>query len=315
MSARRVLIVGAGVIGRRHATAVLRGGDTVTAVVDADPERGRAFAAEFGGDAFASLDLLEARQRADTAVIATPSPAHHAQAVQLLAQGLDVLVEKPHRVPGQPAAELARAAAAGGGRYVVGMTTRHWPGVRALAAAVRDGTLGRVLAYDDRMHFRLGPDDLPPWYFDPARSGGGVLLTNGVHALDRARAVLGAALTVDGARLTTVFPGHDCEDSAELDLHAGDGTPVRVSLLLSPVVPLGAGLQVTGTAGVARVEMDGSWRIRTADAESGGPALADDDEPFTRQWEAFREGEPGFGLDDLEPTLALIERIYREERR
>lgn len=322
MTGRRVLIVGAGMIGRRHAKAVLRSGDAVCAVVDANPERGRAFAAEFGGQAVASLDELDALDAldadgglpvADTAVIATPSPAHHAQSVRLLARGLDVLVEKPHRVPGQPAAELARAVAAGGGRYAIGMTTRHWPGVRALAAAVREGTLGRVLAYDDRMHFLLGPDDLPPWYFDPERSGGGILLTNGVHALDRARAVLGSALAVDRARLVTVFPDHGCEDSAELDLHGGDGTPVHISLLWSPVTPLGAGLQVTGTAGVARVEMDGSWRIVTAASEFHGPAI-DDDEPFARQWEAFRAGEPGFALDDLEPTLELIEAVYREAR-
>ena len=313
MTSRRVLIVGAGVIGRRHATAVLGSGDAVTAVVDADPARGAAFAEEFGGVAVTALDQVDARSVADTAVIATPSPAHHSQSVRLLGAGLDVLVEKPHRVPGQSAAELAEAVAESGARYAIGMTTRHWPGVRALAAAVREGALGRVLSYDDRMHFLLRPTDLPPWYFDPQKSGGGILLTNGVHALDRARAVLGSDLTVDRARLVTVFPDHGCDDSAELRLHAGDGVPVTISLLWSPAEPLGAGLQVTGTEGAARVGMDGSWRIVSTSGESHGTAI-DDDEPFARQWRAFRAAEPGFALSDLEPTLALIEGIYGEAR-
>jgi predicted dehydrogenase len=308
MTGRAVLVVGAGVIGLRHLRAVVGAGDRVVAVVDGDRARAQAAADEFGGTAFTELtEALGAG--ADTAILATPSTVHLSQSVQALEAGLDVLVEKPHRVPDQRPAALA--AAIEGRRYMVGMTTRHWPGIRALAAALQGGELGQVLSYDDRMHFRLGPDDLAPWYFDRSVSGGGILLTNGVHALDRARALLGSPLSVVQQRFLTVFPDHECEDSAELTLVTSDGVPVRLSMLWSPVEPLGGGLTVTGTAGVAQVAPDGSWRLQTETSERAGGAIHPD-EPFAAQWRAFVAGEPGFGHDDLEPTLQLIEQCYRE---
>jgi predicted dehydrogenase len=310
VTALRVVIVGAGVIGRRQAGAVRALGDEVVAIADPDLPRAERLAAEFGAAAYGDLAALPAAA-ADVAVIASPSWAHHAQAVTLLGQGMDVLVEKPHRIPGQAPQALAEAIASSGKRYFVGMTTRHWPGVRAAARAAADGRLGRPLAYTDRIAYRLGPADLAPWYFDPKTSGGGALLTNGVHAIDRARALLDSPLGLRSSALETVFPAHQCEDSAQLTLQARNGVPVTLGILWSPYAPAGTGLQIDGTEGVARVEMDGSWVVATAAGEERGGAVSLD-EPFRAQWQAFRDGEPGFGLDDLEPTLALIEEIYRQ---
>jgi predicted dehydrogenase len=309
MTALRVVIVGAGVIGRRQADAVRALGDEVAGFADPDLARAEQLAADYGAAAYDDPAALPAGT-ADAAVIASPSWAHHAQAVTLLEQGLDVLVEKPHRIPGEAPGPLAEAIAASGRRYFVGMTTRHWPGVRAAARAVADGRLGRLLSYADRIQYQLGPDDLPPWYFDPKTSGGGALLTNGVHVLDRARALLGAPLELVSGSLETIFPGHGCEDAAHLTLRTEAGVPVTLDIVWSPYPPAGTGLQITGTDGVARVEMDGSWLVATAAGEERGGAITLD-EPFRRQWQAFRGNEPGFGLDDLEPTLAVIEEIYR----
>jgi predicted dehydrogenase len=311
VTAIRVVIVGAGVIGRRQADAVRALGDQVAGFTDPDLARAEQLAAEFGAAAYRDPAALPAGT-ADAAVIASPSWAHCPQAVSLLGQGMDVLVEKPHRIPGEAPEPLARAIAATGQRYFVGMTTRHWPGLRAAARAVADGRLGRLLSYTDRIQYRLGPDDLAPWYFDPKISGGGALLTNGVHAIDRARAVLGAPLELLSSTMETVFPGHRCEDAAHLALRTDRGVPVTLDIAWSPYRPPGTGLQINGTDGVARVEMDGSWLVATADGEEHGDPIGVD-EPFRRQWQAFRDGEAGFGLADLEPTLTLIEQIYRQE--
>lgn len=313
MSARSVLILGAGVIGHRHMQAASAFGELISAVVDGDRARAEASAERYGAEAFVSLtDALEVVSP-DIVVIATPSTQHQAQAIQALAAGAHVLVEKPHRVPADDPAELATAVAGSTGRYVVGMTTRHWPGVRAVAAAVAGGELGSLVSYTDRMHYPLAPDDLAPWYFDPAVSGGGVLLTNGVHAIDRARAVLGTGLARVSSRLLTVFPNHGVEDSAELRLSTPEGVPVDLSMLWSPVQPHHTGLTVTGTEGFAQVDMDGSWIVRGREGERSGGAHAEQ-EPFDLQWASFASGAPGFGFDDLEPTLALIEECYREWR-
>lgn len=311
MSARTVLVVGAGVIGHRHMTAAHAFGDRILAVVDGDRARADAAAALYGATAYLSLSEALATEVPDVVAIATPSTQHAEQAIAALAVGADVLVEKPHRVPGDDAAALARAVRESSGRYAVGMTTRHWPGVRAVASAIASGELGDLLSYTDRMHFALAPDALAPWYFDRAVSGGGVLLTNGVHAIDRARALTGSDLGVSSCRLVTVFPDHGVEDSAELRLTTTGGVPVDLSMLWSPAEPEFTGLTVTGTGGTAHVDMDGSWRIAGTAGESSGPAVTDQ-EPFDLQWRSFSAAEPGFGLDDLEPTLELIEQCYEE---
>ena len=311
MTGRAVVVVGAGVIGTRQLHAVLHAGDRVVAVVDGDLDRATALAAESGASAFTSLPAAVAAVGADAVIIATPSASHLRLALDAVQLRCDVLVEKPHRVPGEDAGALATALERTGRHFAVGMTTRHWPGVRALAAALAAGEFGELLSYTDTMHFQLGPDDLPGWYFNRAVSGGGVLLTNGVHAIDRARALLGEPLELLHARLRTVFPEHETEDSAELVLTTDSGAPVLLSMLWSPVAATGAGVAVTGTRGFGRVAMDGSWSIRTDAGERSGPAI-DADEPFAAQWLSFRDAEPGFGLGDLEPTLQMIENCYRE---
>jgi len=310
MSPIDVLVVGAGAMGSRHAAAVRASGDRVRAVVD--PRADRAAEVAAGAAVYASVeDALAGEPDLEAAVVTTPSADHLATASRLLGAGLAVLLEKPHRIPGQDPAPL-EAAVAAGGRLMIGMSTRHWPGVAATADAIAAGELGEIVGYDDRLAFPLGEGALPPWYFDRAVSGGGILVTNGVHALDRARALLGAELAPRAARLRAALPGHETEDLAELALDAA-GVPVRISLAWTGYEPVDTGLVVLGTRGTARVGMDGAWLVRTADGERGGEAIDLDALPFRAQWSAFRAETPGFALADLEPTLRLIETLYREE--
>lgn len=305
---QRVLVVGAGVMGHRHAAAVRAAGDRVTVVVDADLARARAL--DENALPFDSLaGALDGRGEIDAAIIATPSFQHLDQLTTLTAAGIPTLVEKPHRIPGQDPLAL-RAAVAGGADVFVGMSTRHWPAYVELGRAVRDGDLGDLLTYTDRMGFALPDGALPAWYFDRSVSGGGILVTNGVHSLDRARALLGPLTAVD-ATLHSVIPSHDTEDHALVRFRAGE-TSGSIELLWAPYEPLDTGLVITGTRGSARVGMDGSWRIVTADGERSGDAIDIDTVPFLAQWRAFRSRLGGFGVDDLEPTLTLIESLYRE---
>ena len=305
---RRVLVVGAGVMGHRHAAAVRAAGDRVAVVVDADLTRARAL--DENALAFGSLaGALASPETVDAAIIATPSFQHLDQLVTLAAAGIPTLVEKPPRIPGQDPADLLTAAS-GGADVFVGMSTRHWPGYVELTRAVGAGELGEIVGYTDRMAFALPEGALPAWYFDRSVSGGGVLVTNGVHALDRARALLGPLDEVT-ATIRPVLPGHDTEDHAVVRFRAGTTTG-SIELLWAPYEPVGTGLVVTGTRGAAHIAMDGSWCISNGDGTRTGDAIDIDTVPFAAQWQAFRSRAVGFGVDDLEPTLTLIESLYRE---
>ncbi len=300
----RVAIVGAGWMGESHARAITAGGDSVALVVDADIDRARGLAERY--NAAVSADLADAAS-CEAAVIATPSCLHLSQSEELAGLGVPLLVEKPHRFPAETAQKLRLALARSGKHYQVGMTTRFNPGIRAIAAAVAVGRLGRILSYVDRYWFQLAPDTLSPWYFDPKFAGGGVLLTNGVHIIDRCRWILGDEVDVLSSDLATIIPGHNVEDMAVVTLRARrTGVPAFVSLLWTDV-PVGASeLVIVGNEGVARLNAD-SWAIETRSGSEGGPA-AGPDVPFALQWRDFAANcTQGVAKDWKGPSLAALE--------
>src|SRR5215471_8368914 len=92
-----VVLVGEGAIAGRHAAALGRiDGVDVVAVAGGDAEATAAFAAEHG-IARHGLDLapLLADPGVDAAVLASPTPLHAAQALQVIEAGRHVLVEIP----------------------------------------------------------------------------------------------------------------------------------------------------------------------------------------------------------------------------
>ena len=308
MTSRRVLIVGAGVLGHRHAAAILAAGDQVSVVVDPIISRAEILAA--GAQSFVALeDALKQNDLFDMAVIASPSRDHFLQIHLLAMNGYAVLVEKPHRIPGQEFGFGTK-----GLEYLekvfVGMSTRHWPGVIELENAISSGTLGKILSYSDRVGFKLEDGSLPPWYFSREISGGGILITNGVHAIDRARVLLKSDLVLNSAQLTKLYAAHECEDSAEIRFTANGKIAVDISLSWVPYAPIGTGITVVGTLGSGHVAVDGSWNITTTKETRSGIAIDIDVLPFQRQWSAFLAGMPGFQISDLEPTLNQIESIY-----
>lgn len=312
---RRVVLLGAGWAAERHAVAIRARGDAVVAIVDpSEPARER-LAGQLVAVTMADLDV-EALLAAgtDAVVVASPSAEHAAQADLVLEAGLPVLIEKPHRLPGQPSESLMAAARRDGVIAQVGMTTRYGAGLQAARQAVVDGTLGAIVWVEDRIWYTVAAGDLALWYFDRQRSGGGVLTTNGVHALDRVAWVLGEELVLGEARLWTLVPGREVEDGALVRLHGASGVEVIVSLLWAPYpVPSGA-LRLVGTRGVLTAFPDGSWTTETSGGASGGDA-EDESAPFVRQWQRFctaldGEAPPEPSIAELERTLTLIEHVY-----
>lgn len=130
----RILIVGAGSIGARHAANAAAAAEVgAVAVVDVDCAKARAVADSIGGLVFA--DVSTALDWApDGVVIAVPHADHLALADQAVKTGARVLVEKP--IATDPAAARAfvssHAQAAASRRLLVVSNMRFHPGVEAL---------------------------------------------------------------------------------------------------------------------------------------------------------------------------------------
>ena len=129
-----VAVVGAGNFGRQHARVYAALPEAnLLAVVDRDMARARQVADEYGGEALPDPAALPRGVRA--ASLAVPTQHHARVGLALLAQGVDLLVEKPIAADVESARDLVTAAREAGRVLQVGHLERFNPAVEQAADA------------------------------------------------------------------------------------------------------------------------------------------------------------------------------------
>lgn len=131
-----IAVVGAGAMGALHAR-VIRGSARaeLAAVVDPDEPTGRAVAERFGARWAPDLAGLA---RVDAVIVAAATSAHHAIALDLLAAGLPLLVEKPIADSLTDSEEIVAAAAAADVPLMCGLLERFNSAVVTATGLTRD---------------------------------------------------------------------------------------------------------------------------------------------------------------------------------
>lgn len=140
----RATIIGAGLMGRWHAHALTHAGHTVVAVVDSNLDRAATIARTHSG-ASASATLAESSE-ADVVHVCTPLGSHVGIALEAIARGAHVIVEKPlASSPDETSRVLDRASAAG----VLVVPVHQFPFQRGVVEALKSmQAIGKVLHVD-----------------------------------------------------------------------------------------------------------------------------------------------------------------------
>jgi predicted dehydrogenase len=178
----RVLVVGCGSIGRRHAANAARLASVT--VVDAVPERAVETAQSLGVAAHSTFaEALTSKP--DAVVVATPHHTHLPIARAALGAGADVLIEKPLAASLDGIDDFLSQAERLGRRVRVVCNMRFHPAVVALREALP--RVGRPLfaraQYGNYLpDMRLGAD-YRTLYCARADAGGGVIL-DAIHEID-----------------------------------------------------------------------------------------------------------------------------------
>lgn len=172
-------------MGRLHARVIAES-DDVELVAVVDPESAAERTAYLHhSEWLTSLDDLLVRG-VDFAVVAVPTSRHAEVAQRLVGAGVPVLVEKPIAATVAEATALINAAASEGVPLAVGHVEWFNPAVRALAARLESGDLGRIFQIHTR---RLSPF--------PVRVGdAGVSLDLASHDLDVMSRLAGRPLRI-----------------------------------------------------------------------------------------------------------------------
>jgi predicted dehydrogenase len=320
----RVAIVGCGLIGRKRAAA-LPGGRLV-ACADLNPALAAALASSApGATASASWQEAVRRDDVDGVIVATTNEALATVAAAALEAGKHVLVEKPAARQVAELDPLPAAAARRGLRVRVGFNHRYHPALLKARDIANSGTLGPLMFVRARYGHggRVGYDR--EWRADPARSGGGELIDQGVHVIDLARWFLGDFAEVDGFAHTYFWP-MPVDDNAFLTLRtaAEQVAFLHVSctewknLFSFEIYGRDGKLHVEGLGGSYGVERLTHYRMLP---EMGPPETTAWEYPrgdqswaieFAEWVDDIRLGrEPSPGLADARAALAIVETVYR----
>ncbi len=215
MSGARVGIVGCGLIGAKRAGA-LRPEDELVGCYDVDPQASADCARRYGGSACTTLEQL-LRSAPDVVVVATVHDRLAELAEQALASGAHVLVEKPAGISRAQIERLITCQRDSGRLVKVGFNHRFHPGIARAAEEVHSGRHGDLMNLRARYGHggRIGYDR--EWRAQPARSGGGELIDQGMHLLDLTHWLAGP-LQLHSALLRTQFWDTPVDDNAALIL-------------------------------------------------------------------------------------------------
>ncbi|HRQ09902.1 MAG: Gfo/Idh/MocA family oxidoreductase [Trueperaceae bacterium] len=215
----RVAVVGAGVMGRHHATNYMTLPQVrLVAVVDVDPEKRAEARRAYGCATYATVEEMLGREVIDAASVAVPTSLHFAVTRMLLDAGVHVLVEKPVATEVAQATALANLSSERGLVLQVGHITRFYGAVQLLAREVKEPYLIEAR--------RLSPSQRV--------KDVGVVLDLMIHDIDILLGLVHSAV-VDVAASGLPLNGSPLEDLAATQIRFENGCVAR--LLASRVSP------------------------------------------------------------------------------
>jgi len=183
---------------------------------------------------YASFDEMAASESAradgiEAVAIMLPNNLHAVASRAFLAQGIDVICEKPLATTLGEALELEQFHAEHPSVFVLAHNYSAFPMAREARAQIAAGTLGELRLVQVEHAVSSGVEPAPNsvakpigWRADPAIVGPSAVLADvGVHAHHFVRYITGLEVSEVAADLATLAPGRSSDDNAHVMLRLG----------------------------------------------------------------------------------------------
>jgi predicted dehydrogenase len=323
LSGRGVAIVGSGLVGRKRAAALA--GARLVACADTVSNRAVELARSVRGAIAVDVETAISHPDVDIVIVATTNEALTPVAIAALHAGKHVLVEKPAARNVKELDTLIEAARGANRRVRVGFNHRYHPSLLEARKIVDSGALGSLMFMRGRYGHggRIGYEH--EWRSDPAMSGGGELIDQGVHLIDLAGWFFGDFVDVHGVA-TTYFWRMPVDDNAFMTLRTAQGQTAFLhvsctewkNLFSLEIYGTHAKLHIEGLGGSYGLERLACYRMLP---EMGPPETTiweypRGDRSWALEFEEFLEDirlgrEPSPGLTDARAALAVVDEVHR----
>ncbi len=232
-------VIGTGNMGKHHARVYSELG-CLSAVSDMDQGKSRDIGERFGCRHYSDHNEMLEKEDLDCVSICVPTVYHRAIALDCIAKGVHVLVEKPISNTVESAREMIDSARARGVKLGVGHIERFNPAVMKLKEIIDSGELGKVNTIIAR---RVGA-------FPPQIKDANVVIDLAVHDIDIFNLILGkrpqSGYAVGGRALI-----NNREDFADILFDYGSVSAFIEANWITPVKI--RKLSITGSEGYAEL--------------------------------------------------------------
>ena len=186
----RAGVVGFGLSGRVFHAPMIAAVDGLELAAVVERHSHNAAAQYPGITTYTSYEAMLADDSLDFVVLGTPSTVHFEMAMQAIAAGKNVVVDKPTCVTSAQVAELGTAAKAAG-KQAFPYHNRRWDGdFLTLQKLLSEQKLGRLVSFESTFD-RWRPIRRDDNWRENGLPGGGILLDLGTHLVDQALVLFG----------------------------------------------------------------------------------------------------------------------------
>lgn len=319
----RFAIVGCGAIGRKRLEALPP--NSLVAACDLVQSRAADLANKAGPQCVAVTNITDALAAdPDAVIVATVNTCLAPLAAACIRAGKHVLVEKPVAMSTAEIEDLERLAQQHGSLVRAGYNHRYHPALQKARTLFEEGALGPLMFIRGRYGHggRTGYDR--EWRSDPALSGGGELIDQGVHLIDLASWFMGPWSSIEG-HAATYFWDMPVDDNAFINLRTSEGLTAWLhasctewkNLFSLEIYGRDAKLHIDGLGGSYGVERLYYYQMLPA---MGPPdtviyEFPRGDASWTLETQEFVEDirlrrVPVPGLREAKATLEVVETIY-----
>lgn len=235
MSAIKVGAWGLGRIGSVHARHFTQTGNyEVVAACDVEQPKVDGFVAEYGCAGYTSAEDLLADPNVELVIIATRSLTHVANALQALAAGKSVLLEKPIAMSQSEIEQLRQADQNYPGKLFFLHNHRFEPAMQQILGIAQSGLLGDLIQVNLRRHHLFARRADWQAYL---RYGGGQLNNWGSHIIDHALQFIGGPVKDIWGNLKAVNTIADAETHVKAILVGENGIVVDLEISNNVALP------------------------------------------------------------------------------